>query len=145
MTQALSRHKFGTILGDAGYESERAHEWCRERLGVRSIFPTTVRGKKCKDGSPRAVRGRYRIEMRERFPREEYAQRAQVETVFSMLKRNLGSALRARKRFTIDREAVLRLITHNLMVLKRRRGMFSMEPDSSYLSLTSIHRTPPEK
>ena len=43
--QALARHRFRTILGDAGYESERAHVLCREELGVESIFPTTVRGR----------------------------------------------------------------------------------------------------
>ena len=106
-TQSLERHAFRTILGDAGYESERAHVLCREEPGVRSIFPTTVRGKRRKDGSPRAIRSRYRLALHKRFPKKEYGQRAQIEAVFSMVKRDLGSALRARKPFAINREVTL--------------------------------------
>ena len=124
LTQSLARHTFRTILGDAGYESERAHVLCREQLGVRSIFPTTVRGNKRKDGKPRALRSRYRLALHKRFPKKEYGQRAQIETAFSVVKRNLGSALRARKSFSINREVILRLIVHNLMVLRRREICF---------------------
>jgi len=128
LTQSLARHRFRTVLGDAGYESERAHVLCRETLGVRSIFPTTVRGKKRKDGGPRAIRSPYRLALHKRLPKKEYGQRAQIETVFSMVKRNLGSALRARKPFAINREVTLRAIVHNLMILKRREICFQRCP-----------------
>jgi len=57
--------------------------------------------------------------MRRRFPKELYGQRWQIETTFSMLKRLLGSALRSRKRYAIDREIVLRALTINLMIVLR--------------------------
>ena len=41
-------------------------------------------------------------------PKKEYGQRARIETAFSMVKRNLGLVLRARKPFAINREVALR-------------------------------------
>jgi hypothetical protein len=116
---ALSRHRFRAVVGDAGYESERAHVFCREEQGVRSVFPTTVRGRKRKDGRPRRLRSRWRRKLARRFPRKLYRMRAQIEAAFSMMKRNLGSALRARKPFAVNREVILKVITHNLAILKR--------------------------
>ena len=124
LAQSLARHAFRTVIGDAGYESERAHVLCREELGVESIFPTTVRGNKRKDGKPRVLRSPWRKRLKRWFPRRRYGQRWQIETVFSMMKRNLGSALRARKPWSLNREVILRVIVHNLMILKRREACF---------------------
>jgi Transposase DDE domain len=49
-----------------------------------------------------------------------YGQRAQVETVNSMMKRNLGDALRARTPEGRRKEQMLRAITHNLMIVLSR-------------------------
>ena len=117
--QGLSRHRFQTLLADAGYESEAVHVYCREELEVTSIIPTTTRGRRRLDGRPNAVNGHYRRKLRRRFPRKTYCQRWQIETVFSMIKRNLGSALTARRPFAINREVFLRVITHNLMIIRR--------------------------
>lgn len=117
MAEALSRHRFRAVVGDAGYESEKAHVLCREELGVTSVFPTTVRGRRRKDGRPRRLKSRWRRKLARCFPRRLYRKRAQIEAVFSMMKRNLGSALRARKPFAVNREALLKIITHNLMIL----------------------------
>jgi hypothetical protein len=46
-----------------------------------------------------------------------YAQRWQAETVNSMIKRNLGSALRARTTIHRRHELPLRVLTHNIMLL----------------------------
>ena len=119
--QAHHRHAFDTLLGDAGYESEKGHRLCREELGVESIFPTRPRGRPARNGGPRTVRGKYRIQLQRHFPQRAYRQRRQIETVFSMIKRNLGSALRSRRPFALNREVLLRVITHNLMILLLRR------------------------
>src|SRR5690606_107722 len=47
-------------------------------------------------------------------------QRAQVETAMSMLKRNLGDALRCRSDSARQRELVLRSIVHNIMIIGAR-------------------------
>ena len=118
--EALNRQRFSTLLGDAGYESEGFHRHCRDELGIRSIIPTTDRGRPRLDGKPRPVRGRYRKLMQQRFPKKTYGQRWQIETVFSMLKRNMGAALRARTYHSQNREIRLRVLTHNLAILWRR-------------------------
>lgn len=41
---------------------------------------------------------------------------AEIETVFSMLKRNLGSALRAKSNNGRRRDMYLRVLTHNLAI-----------------------------
>jgi hypothetical protein len=58
--------------------------------------------------------------MKQRFARlkRKYGQRGQVETVNSMIKRLLGSALRARVEGKQFREIILRSITHNVMIIR---------------------------
>ena len=122
--QALSRHRFDTLLADAGYEGEGIHELCRHELGIRSIIPTTHRGRRRGDGRPNTVTGHYRRKLHRSFPKKTYGQRWQIETVFSMIKRRLGSALHNRKPFSINREVVLRVLTHNLMIIRRLLACF---------------------
>jgi uncharacterized membrane-anchored protein len=49
--------------------------------------------------------------------RAVYGQRWQVETVNSMIKRNLGPATRARSAVGRRHELLLRVLTHNIMLL----------------------------
>jgi len=122
--QALRDQRMGILLADAGYESEALHVWCRKTLKVRSIVPTTHRGRRRKDGGTSAIGGFYRRRLHDRFPKKTYGQRWQIETAFSMLKRNLGSALRSRRPFALNREALLRVIVHNIMILLCRIKCF---------------------
>ena len=50
--------------------------------------------------------------MSRRFDRSRYRQRSQVETVMSMLKRNLDPALGARTDRSRNREMLLKALTH---------------------------------
>jgi hypothetical protein len=115
--QAVLRQRFRRLLGDAGYESEDAHRFCREELGVESIIPTTIRGRPRHDGHSHVVQGKYRRQLHLDFPKKTYGQRWQIETAFSMLKRRLGSSLRRRRPFAINREVILKVITYNLMII----------------------------
>ena len=117
---AREHQRFRVLLGDSGYESEGFHCFCRDQRGIRSIIPTNERGRPRQDGRPRPVHGGYRQLMRRRFPKETYGQRWQIETVFSMFKRNMGSALRARSHHSQNRELRLRALTHNLAILPCR-------------------------
>jgi len=114
---ALTHQPMDTLLGDAGYESERFHSVCRDDLGIISIIPTSQRGRPRLDGKSTPVNGHYRRLMQKHFPKETYGQRWQVETVFSMFKRNLGSSLRARRYHSQSREIRARILTHNLAIL----------------------------
>ena len=60
----------------------------------------------------------YRRLMKTRFNKKAYRQRPQVETVFSMLKRNLGPALRGRSHWSRCRDMMLRVLTHNLVLIQ---------------------------
>jgi transposase len=46
-----------------------------------------------------------------------YTQRWQVETTASMLKRNLGSALRGKSKQSREHDMLLKVLTHNIMLL----------------------------
>lgn len=121
---ALSHQSLGALLGDPGYEGEGFHRFCRGRH-IRSIIPTTDRGRPRADGRLRVVRGRYRKLMKSHFPKVLYGQRGQAETLNSMLKRNSGSARRARSYHSQNREIRLRILTPDLSILLRpvRHGM----------------------
>ncbi|MFC7538228.1 transposase [Siccirubricoccus deserti] len=56
--------------------------------------------------------------MRRHFPRALYHQRWHAESGFSQHKRRLGSALSARSGAAQAREIILRVLTHNLMLLR---------------------------
>jgi hypothetical protein len=107
----LGRSSVATILADAGYDSEANHEYMREVLGVETIIPP-------KHGRPttRLPEGKWRRLMREQFDRDRYGQRWQVETVFSMIKRNLGSCLHGRSYHAQRRDLALLAVTHNIMI-----------------------------
>jgi transposase len=55
--------------------------------------------------------------MKRKDVKNECGQRWQSETVNSMLKRNMGSSLRARTPETREMEMRLRVLTHNIMLL----------------------------
>ncbi len=57
--------------------------------------------------------------MSRQLNKTKYGQRWQIETVNSMLKRLLGSALRARTYWSQCREISLRALTLNIMILLR--------------------------
>ncbi|MCK5566016.1 MAG: transposase [Planctomycetes bacterium] len=62
--------------------------------------------------------------MRTDFKKEIYGQRWQVETVFSMIKRNFGSVLRARNLESQAREMLLLVLTHNIAIIQLVKELF---------------------
>jgi len=57
--------------------------------------------------------------MKKHFDKELYNQRWQIESAFSRNKRLSGSALKARTEQSRERECFLRILTHNLMIIRR--------------------------
>ncbi len=117
ISRVVNRVEVDTLLADAGYESERIHQRCRDELGIRSVIPTTCRGRLNPDGKRNPPRGHYRHQLWARFPHKTYGHRWQIETVFSMFKRLMGDALRSRSYWAQCRETMLRVVTHNIMIL----------------------------
>lgn len=103
-----------TVLGDAGFDSEFNHEYARRNRGVR----LTVIALNPRTHGRKWPQTKYRRQMRRRFLRRVYKQRAHVESTFSQHKRVLGSSLRARTRSTRRAETLLRVLVHNILILR---------------------------
>lgn len=109
-TLAVTRIK--AVVADAGYDAEHAHAFAREECGVETIIPNRV-------GRPttKLPSGKYRRLMATRFDKQRYGKRWMIETVNSMIKRVLGSALSARSYWAQMREMHLIALTFNVMVV----------------------------
>lgn len=116
LLQANRRARVKRVAADAGYDSHQNHVVAREHLKVQSIIPPKI-------GRPsdKPPTSRHRRNMQRRFKRKAdqhvYGQRAQSETVNSMIKRNLGDAMRSRRPKRRKAEMLLRVITHNTMLI----------------------------
>jgi len=114
LTEAVRSMLLECLSADAGYDSESNHRFARERCGIRTIIPP-------KHGRPttKPATGRYRRLMQTRFDTQGYHQRAQVETVMSMIKRRQGAHARGRTYQAQCRDLRLMALTHNVMILLR--------------------------
>jgi hypothetical protein len=106
------------VVADAGYDSEDNHRLAWLDMGVSAIIPP-LSGRPTKKPPPPDQPLRLRMHRRfaGKLDRVAYGQRWQSETVNSMIKRNLGSALRARSTVHRRHELLLRVLTHNIMLL----------------------------
>jgi hypothetical protein len=111
--QAAAALRPRRVLADRGYDAEHNHALCRRELGVRT---TAIRLNKRNHGR-KWPKTKYRRQMRRRFPKRKYRQRAQAESGFSRLKRRLGSALTAKREDRQFGEMLMRVLTHNIMIL----------------------------
>lgn len=108
------------VAADAGYDSEDNHQIARRDMGLVSLIPPNA-GRPRKDGRPPG--GRWRRHMKGLLKTKEsrkrcgYTQRWQVETVNSMMKRNLGSELRGKTADSRKQDMRLKTLVHDLMVV----------------------------
>jgi len=125
MKMAARNVHFDRLLADAGYDGEHNHRLCREELGIRStVIPLNKR-----HSGNKMPKTKYRRQMKRRFHNRIYGNRWQAESVFSRNKRLLGAALRARHEQAQYCECYLRVLTHNLMILRRAIYRVSTEQD----------------
>ena len=113
LRDACRRAPVRTAVADRGYDSEDNHRLARRELGVRSIIPIGI-GRP----TPKPPTGYWRRHMWRRFARHAdrraYGQRAQAETINSMLKRNQGDEMRSRLPRRRQAEMLLRTVVHNI-------------------------------
>lgn len=119
LDDALQRVRVATIVADGGYDSESNHVHARTRRGVRTIIPP-VHGRP----TTKPAQGHHRRLMQVRFDHDAYRKRGQVETVMSMLKRRQGAHIRAVKYHSQCRSLGLMVLTHNIMILLRRKVFY---------------------
>ena len=112
LDDALTRVRLTTIVADAGYDSESNHCHAREKRQVRTVIPA-------RHGRPstKPAQGKHRRLMQVRFNANAYRQRAQVETVMSMIKRRQGAHVRGTTYHSQCRDLRLMALTHNVMIL----------------------------
>ncbi len=107
----LRRVSVDTLLADAGYDTESNHRFARDGCHVRSVIPPLL-GRPT-DKLPSTPHRR----LMKRYRDHRYGQRWQAETVMSMIKRNLGSFVAARSDRRRSVEVMLKVLTHNLMLI----------------------------
>jgi hypothetical protein len=116
-------HRSFKVAADAGYDGESIHRLARNDMGLRTLIPSRS-GRPRKDGGPPG--GRWRRVMKRLLATTEsrrkcgYTKRWQLETVNSMMKRNQGSALAGKNAWSRRRDMLLRILTHNVMILRTR-------------------------
>ncbi len=112
---AWKRAAVKTIVADAGYDSAENHHLVRCDLSCRSFIPPLIGRQSDKELSDpwRALMKRV---WNQPSVQKIYRQRWQVETVNSMMKRNYGSALRARTPERREKEMLLKAMTHNIAI-----------------------------
>lgn len=105
--------RFKRILADGGYDSEANHRLAREIFGMETMIKLNLRGSK------KPPKGKHRRRTKDSFDKKIFNNRWQIESVFSRNKRLLGSSLRNRTEISRQRECLLRVLTHNLMIIRR--------------------------
>jgi len=121
------------LLADAGYDSEKNHVLANEHYGIKTVIPPKI-------GCPRKSLPKkfYRRDMATNFDYDSYRQRSQVETVISMIKRNLGDTLLGRSEQSRNSEMLLLAITHNIMVILLSLIIKELFYRATILSSTSL-------
>ena len=121
MAQASLAVGYDRVLGDAAFDGEESHRYCREDLGVRSTVIPINRRNGGGSGPRLATGGRWSSgSARSRGAAGTSASTGsawQAESAFSRHKRLLGSALRGKSDASRKHECYLRVLTHNLMLL----------------------------
>ena len=107
LQQAARTTAIGLVLADAEFDSERNHRYIRHGLRARSVIPAK------KGHRSWRIHG-IRAQMRRRFPRRVYGQRALIETVFSVVKRKLSARAPGRSLFMQVRQALVLGLAYNL-------------------------------
>ena len=105
------------VVADAGYDSELNHRIARLDMGVRSIIPPRV-GRPTSKLPTEPMRRNMHHRFKRRADARTYGQRWQSETTNSMIKRNLGSALRGKSDASRRRDLQLKVLVHNLMIFR---------------------------
>ncbi len=105
----LDSRKVKRAVGDKGYDDEKNHRFIREQLGAFSIIPA----RKNRSEDYRTT-GKYRREMRAGYSVVDYHQRSKMETINSVIKRKMGSTIRARLCKCQNIEIMFRAFAYNI-------------------------------
>lgn len=111
--QACKQLQIEQILADGGYDSEANRRVAYEVFGIDPLIKLNLRGFETEP------HGHYRRHIKQHFDKKAYNSRWQIESLFSRNKRLSGAALRNRTEASRKHECLLRVLTHNLMIIRR--------------------------
>jgi len=116
ISEAAKHVKIALVLGDAGFDSEKNHAICQD-LEIRECVIKINRGNRGRKWPTTPLRRA----MRKCFSAKKpvYHRRALIETTHSRHKRRYGSILPARSEAKQLALAQLRILLHNLAILRR--------------------------
>jgi len=138
LRQACRRNrKLRRVLADAGYDSHQNHQTAREELEVRSLIKAGI-GRPSSKPPTSKYRRRMLRDLAGSQAGKPYGQRAQAESFNSMFKRNLTNSLRARTPKRRRRELALRVVVHNLTIIRSRKQRVETEPVGSQIKVKYI-------
>ena len=106
--------KPSTLVWDKAGDSEKLHKWLEHDENVRSIAPV-------RKG---AVRGFFRLKLKEKFPQKTYNKRNHSETTIKLYKQSFGENLKASSLKGRRAEVAANVLTHNLN--QRLKNFFLM-------------------
>jgi len=107
LVQCHRTRKSAIYVLDKGYDSEDICRLIRDDLNAYSIIPVRTRNRK-------RISGVYLRELSRSFDQTRYHQRNKVETVFSVIKRTFGEAMKERKFHAQVKELKIKLILYNI-------------------------------
>lgn len=96
--------KPSTLIWDKAGDSEKLHKWLEHDEKVRSIAPV-------RKG---AVRGHFRLKLKNNFPQKTYNKRNHSETTIKLYKQSFGENLKASSLKGRRAEVASNVLTHNL-------------------------------
>ncbi len=119
LRRARRQAKIKAIVGDKGYDNEKNHEFAREKIGAESIIPL-----RHEDVPIWRTRGKYRKQLKRKFPKKKYNKRVRKESVISVLKRKYGSVLQSVKFKSQKNEVLFKVLGYNIDVINKVRDIF---------------------
>lgn len=104
------------VVADKGYDAEKNHKFCHEKLNAECIIPPRE-----KTNKKHRTRGRYRKKLRHGYSKKKYHQRSKIESVFFVIKRLFGAVLYSKEWHTQKIEILCKIIAYNAHRLTKLR------------------------
>lgn len=104
------------VVADKGYDAEKNHKFCHEKLNAECIIPLREHTKK-----KHRTQGYWRKKLRHGYNKRKYHQRSKIESVFFVIKRLFGAILQSKKWHTQKIELLCKIIAYNAYRLTKRR------------------------
>jgi hypothetical protein len=104
------------VVADKGYDSEKNHAFCNEKIKAECIIPPRNKTKK-----KYKTKGIYRKKLRHGYSKRKYHQRSKIESVFFVIKRLFGATLHSKIWHTQKIELLCKIIAYNAYRLTKLR------------------------